>query len=186
MKDCEAHFMIETILLAMLIAKLKGYKLKPLFKSWGVYPVFGFVIIYMILNSMIFFGNYSFIKYAKYLEALYILTFLIPILKYKQYISSIIGSLSIVIGTLLNKIAMGANGGKMPVFPTLSNLTGYYKPGVFGKVMDIHILGSTSTKLKALTDFIDLGYSILSIGDVFIRFFTFIIIYGLIKYLNNQ
>lgn len=178
--------MIETILLAMLFAKLKGYKLKPLFKSWAIYPIFGFAILYIILNSMIFFGNYSFVKYAKILETLYILIFLIPIIMYKQYVSAIIGSISIIIGTILNKIVMSANEGKMPVYPTLSYLTGYYKPESFSKIKDIHVLGNSLTNLKALTDFIDLGYSILSIGDIFIRFFTFIIIYGSIKYLNNQ
>lgn len=177
--------MIETILLAMLIAKLKGYKLKPLFKSWEFYPVFGFSIIYIILNSMIFFNNYSLVKYAKLLETIYILIFLIPIIKYKQYFSAIVGSISILIGTLLNKVVMLANAGKMPVYPTLSRLTGYFKSNSFCKAKDIHVLGNSLTKLKALTDFIDLGYSILSIGDVFIRLFTFIIIYNSIKYLNN-
>lgn len=177
--------MIETILIAMLAAKIKGYKLKPLFMSWEIYPVFLFVIIYIFLNMGIFFGNYSFIKYARILESLYICTFFILIIKYKQCISAILGSACIVIGTILNKIAISANGGKMPVFPTLSYVTGYVKPEIFTKVKDIHVLGSTATRLKFLTDTIDLGYSILSIGDIFIRLFTFIIIFNTIRSINN-
>lgn len=177
--------MIETILIAMLVAKIKGYKLKPLFRSWEVYPVFIFVIIYIFLNLTVFFGNYSFVKYAGTFEKIYFCTFIILIIRYKQYVSAIIGSTAMIIGTILNKIAISANAGKMPVFPTLSYLTGYTKADAFIKVNDIHILGSGVSKLIYLTDIIDLGYSILSIGDIFIRIFTFAIIYNTIKSINK-
>jgi len=177
--------MIETILIAMLAAKIKGYKLKPLFLSWEVYPVLVFVIIYMFLNLGVFLGNYNFIKYAGILEKVYFFTFFILIIKYKQYNNAIIGSMAIIIGTILNKIAISANSGKMPVFPTLSYVTGYIKPDIFIKVKDIHVIGDASSKLKFLTDYLDLGYSILSIGDIFIRVFAFIIIFGSIKSINN-
>lgn len=177
--------MIETILIAMLVAKIKGYKLKPLFMSWEIYPVLAFAIIYIFFNMGVFFGNYNFIKFAGILEPVYICTFFILIIKYRQYISAIIGSIAIFIGTILNKIAISANGGKMPVFPTLSYATGYIKPDIFIKVKDIHVLGSEASKLKFLTDIIDLGYSILSIGDIFIRIFTFIIIFNTIKSINK-
>lgn len=177
--------MIETILIAMLVAKIKGYKLKPLFMSWEIYPVLVFVIIYIFLNMGVFFGNYNFIKFAGILEKVYFCTFFILIIKYKQYVSAIIGSTAIIIGTILNKIAISANGGKMPVFPTLSYLTGYAKRDAFIKVKDLHILGSGASKLRFLTDTIDLGYSILSVGDIFIRIFTFVIIFNTIKSINK-
>jgi hypothetical protein len=177
--------MIETIFIAIIFAKIKGYKLKPLFKCWEIYPIFLFVLIYAMLNIGVFLGNYSFIKYAAVLETLYIGSFFILIFKYKQYISAIIGSTSIFIGTILNKLAISANGGKMPVFPTLSYITGYVNPNMFSKVKDIHVLGNSATKLKFLTDIIDIGYSILSIGDIFIRVFTFIIIYNTVKSINK-
>lgn len=177
--------MIETILLAMLAAKIRGYKLKPLFTIWEIYPILLFAIIYIFLNIGVFFGNYSFVSFAGILESIYMLTFFILIIKYKQYVSAIIGSVSIIIGTILNKIAISANGGKMPVFPSLSYVTGYVKPDSFTKARDIHVLGSEASKLKFLTDTIDLGYSILSIGDVFIRVFTFIIIFNTIKSINK-
>ncbi|MGN0028014.1 MAG: DUF5317 family protein, partial [Clostridium sp.] len=74
--------------------------------------------------------------------------------------------------------------GYMPVFPSLSYLTGYAKVDSFSKVKDIHILGNSSTKLKFLTDIFDIGYSVLSLGDIFIRCFVFIIIYNTIKKIN--
>ena len=177
--------MIETILLAMLMAKIMGYKIKPLFMSWEIYPLIIFVLFYVYLNGEIFLGNYSFVKYASILEKVYFLTYLVLIIKYKQYSSALIGSTFIFIGTILNKIAIGANGGKMPVFPSFSILTGYFKKDAFAKVNDIHILGSATTKLKYLTDIFDIGYSILSIGDIFIRIFVFIIIFNTIKEINK-
>lgn len=74
----------------------------------------------------------------------------------------------------------------MPVYPTLSKITGYYKAGAFEKVNDIHILLGGSSKLWYLSDIFDLGYSVLSIGDILIRIFVVIIIYSSIKKLNNN
>ena len=177
--------MIEPILLALIFAKIKGYKVRPLFKTWAIYPLLAFVIMYLILEVMLFQGNYTFIKYASTFHYLYLLTFLILIIKYKLNISAIIGSIFIFIGSALNNIVIAANNGKMPVFPTLSYLTGYAKPDSFMKVNDIHILGSGVTKLKFLTDIIDVGYSVMSIGDVCIRVFAFIIIFNTIKAINK-
>lgn len=177
--------MIETVFIAMITAKIRGYKLKTMIKAWEFYPVFLFMLIYIILNLSVFMGSYSFVKYAGILEKAYLGTFLIMIFKYKQYISAIVGSVFIIIGTILNKIVISANGGKMPVFPTLSYITGYVGEDSFVKANDIHILGSATTKLKFMSDIIDLGYSILSIGDILIRVFTFIIIFNTIKHINK-
>lgn len=177
--------MIETVLLALFVAKKKGYKLNLLFKNWVIYPVLIVTFFYFVINITIFFGVYGFVKYTKLLETLYVLTFLPLIFKFELYKSALIGSICIFIGTALNKLAMEGNGGKMPVFPTLSYITGYVKQDSFSKVRDIHILGNSETKFKFLTDYLDLGYSILSIGDVFIRLFTFIIIYHSITHINR-
>lgn len=177
--------MIEPILLAFFISKLKGYKVRPIFKSWTIYPLLAFVLIYLILEVMLFQGNYTFIKYAGTFHYLYLLSFLVLIVKYKLNVSAIIGSIFILIGSALNNIVIAANNSKMPVFPTLSYLTGYAKPDSFIKVNDIHILGSGITKLKFLTDIIDVGYSVMSIGDVCIRVFAFIIIFNAIKVINR-
>ncbi|MBD5645032.1 DUF5317 family protein [Clostridium botulinum] len=177
--------MLETIILALIMAKLKGYEIKPLFKSWHIYPVVTIELIYIIIQINIFLENYSLIRYAKILEAIYICAYLFIIIKYEQYTSAIIGAIFILIGSMSNKIAIGVNNGRMPVFPTLSYFTGYAKPYSFVKVNDIHILGGSSTKFKFLTDIIDVGYSIMSIGDIFIRLFVFIVIFNTIKHINN-
>jgi hypothetical protein len=177
--------MPETILLAFLFAKIKGYKIKPLFSSWTIYPIIIFEIIYLIGQATVFSGNYEFIGFMTKLKPFYLTTYLLLVFKYDTYINSIIGAGFVLIGGILNDIVIKANGGFMPVYPTLSYLTGYAKPEAFDLVKGIHILGNSQTKLKILTDFIDLGYSILSIGDVFIRIFIFIIIYNSIKKISN-
>lgn len=178
--------MLETILFAFLFARIKGYKVKPLFKIWCIYPPLIFTVYYIFLNIKIILGYYGAIQYASIIETFYILSFIPLILKLKLYKSAIWGSLAIFTGSLLNKIAMFYNGGKMPVFPSLSYITGYVKPDSFTKVNDIHILGDSNTQLKFLTDIFDLGYSILSVGDIFIRLFTFIILYNSIKTMKGR
>lgn len=178
--------MIETILLAILLAKIKGYKIKPLFKSWNIYPILVLEMVYIAMQINIFMGNYGCIKYAGVLKILYLSSYLFLILRYEQYLSAIIGTVFICIGSAMNKIAIYFNYGKMPAFPSLSYVTGYLKPDSFSKVNDIHEVGGATTNFKFLTDIIDLGYSILSIGDVFIRGFAFIVIFNTIKYLNKQ
>lgn len=178
--------MLETILVALIVCKLKGYKIKPLFKSWTVYPVIFIEIITIIMQVNLFMGNYTFIKYGEILKILYICSYLPMVFKYSQYISAIIGSVSVMIGGLLNDIAIKTNGGMMPVFPNLSYITGYVKPDSFDRVNDIHVLGNADTSFKFLTDIFDLGYSILSIGDIFIRFYVFIIIFNVIKNINKS
>jgi len=178
--------MIETILIALLICKIKGYKISPLFKSYTIYPVIFFEIIYLFVQANIFLENYEVIKYVGLLKSLYLCSYLPMIFKYNLYIKSIIGSVFVILGGKLNDIAIKANDGFMPVFPKLSYITGYATVESFNKVEDIHILGSEITKLKYLTDIFDIGYSILSIGDIFIRLFVFIIIYGSIKTLQSN
>lgn len=176
--------MIETILISLIFCKIKKLKIKPLFKSWTIYPVLFLELVYLIVQVNIFMDNYVAINYVGILKTLYLCSYLPMIFKYRQYISAIIGSIFVIIGGLLNDIAISANNGFMPVFPTLSFFTGYAKIEAFDKVNDIHILGDSSTKLKPLTDIFDLGYSVLSIGDIFIRVYVFIIIYNVVKQLN--
>ena len=178
--------MIETILLALLFAKLRGYKIKPLFKDWPVYFVLLFALIYVVLEVSVFMGNYSVVRYTNIYKILYLSAFLAMIIKYNLYRSAIVGSAFVFIGGALNNIAMAANNGKMPVFPTLSYLTGYARPDAFSKVNDIHVLGNSMVAYKFLTDVIDLGYSVLSVGDVFIRLFVLIIIYYAAKSCSDR
>lgn len=182
--------MVETILLAVIIAKIKKYDVKLLFKTKEMYIVVFFELIYLMLQVTIFQGNYRFLEYTSILKTLYLCSYLGLILKHQLYKEAIIGSGFVIVGGILNDIAIAANHGKMPVFPSLSYLTGYAKPNSFemaGQIAsDIHILGDQTTNLKFLTDIIDIGYGVLSIGDVLIRVFVVIIIYYSIRSLNTN
>lgn len=175
----------ETIIIALIIAKIKGYKIKPLFKTWAIYPIVFMELIYLYTQINIFNENYEVIKYVGILKTVYLCSYLPLVFKFEQYISAIVGSAAMVIGGVLNDIAIAVNNGMMPVFPSLSYITGYAKVDAFDKVDDIHILGGPETKMKFLTDIFDTGYSVLSLGDIFIRFYVFIIIYKSIKRLNE-
>lgn len=177
--------MLETILIASLVAKVKGYNIKPLFRSWTIYPIVILEILVIAVQVTIFSGNYDFAWYLNLSKSLYLAVYLFLILKYNLYGSAIIGSAFMIGGGILNDIAIKANNGFMPVYPTLSYLTGYVKDNTFDVINDIHIIGNSETNLKILTDFIDTGYSILSIGDILIRVFVFLIVYNSIKKANT-
>lgn len=176
--------MFINILVAIIIAKIKSYKIRPLLKAYPLYPFYFAELIYIALQVCIFFDIYTFVEYAKLINSLYMYTLIIPVLYYRLYKPGMIGSLLIVLGTLLNKFVMSQNGGKMPVYPTLSKLTGYFNEAAIQSADNIHVLGNESVKFKFLTDYIDIGTSILSIGDVLIHSFITIIIYYTIKELN--
>ena len=178
--------MILYILFALFCAKLKGYKIKPIFKAYSLYPFAIVELLYMLFQLSIFLHNYDFIQYANTIKRVYMYTLLIPIFVYKLYKPGIFGSAIIVIGTLLNKFVMIQNGGKMPVYASLSKITGYFNQSAIQTVDNIHILGNKSIKFKFLTDYIDIGYSIMSIGDLLIHSFIFVVIFYTIKEINKN
>jgi hypothetical protein len=176
--------MLPYLLLALILARIKGYRLKPVLKAYPLYPYAFAEIFYLFLQANIFMHNYSFIKYTAILTNFYLYTLIIPVMFYKLYKPGIIGSLLIITGTFLNKFVINQNGGKMPVYATLSKLTGYYDQTAIGSADNLHVIGDVSVKYKYLTDFIDTGSSILSVGDLLIHSFIFIIIFYSIKEIN--
>ena len=178
--------MIETILIAFIVSKIKGFDIKPLFKTRAIYPVIMMEVLYWIGQVLIWNEHYEVVNILAFSKTIYLCSYLFLIFKYELYSSAIIGSGCVLIGGILNDLAIKANGGFMPVFPSLSYLTGYAKPESFNLVNDIHILGNSQTNLKILTDFIDTGYCILSIGDLFIRVLVFLILYNAIKKINYK
>lgn len=178
--------MLETIILALIVAKIKGYKIKKIFLFWQFYVILVLELLYFIIQVNFFKHNYTLLKYVGILETIYLSSYLLLIIEFKLYKGALYGSLCIFIGSLLNKIAIGVNGGKMPVFPSLTLKTGYMPKESLNTIDNLHILGDHSTNLPFLTDIFDIGYSILSIGDIFIRAFVFIIIYQSVKFLNNN
>jgi len=88
---------------------------------------------------------------------------------------------------VMNRAVMNANNGQMPVYPTLSKLTGYFSPGAIELAGDArHCMMSSVTKLKYLGDYIDVGFSIMSPGDILIHLFVTIILLGLINEFNRR
>jgi hypothetical protein len=169
--------MIETVLLAIIVAKLRGVRLKDIFRCWEFYPVFVCAIVYIFLQVGIFEQDYSVLVYANIYKLIYSMSLFFLIYKYKIYKKGLIGVGIIITGMALNELVKYANNGKMPVFPTLSVFTGYIKPDQLNSIDGWHILGSSATRLKFLSDIFDTGYCVMSIGDVLVRTFVFIVLY---------
>lgn len=175
------------------------YHFKRLFKSWEIYLPLIMMCAYIYLESCVFRRDYWFIPYQQQFKTLTLLSYLPLIFKYKLYESAwsklkqkndfiniitspmVIGTTFITLGTILNLIAIKANNG-MPVFPNLTYFTGY---ATIESLNDgLHMLGNMNTKLIPLTDIWDIGYSVMSIGDVFNRLYVSFIIYFSIKKSN--
>lgn len=178
--------MIVEIILVCFLAKIKHFKIKYLFYSWTFYPILIAQCMLILFEFSIFFDTYFFVRFVPLVEPAIILSFVFALFVYQLYRPAIIGSGFIFLGTVLNKLVIAQNGGQMPAFPSFSYITGYLTPEMFGSVDSLHILGNADTKLKFLTDYLDFGYSILSIGDVFIHLFFCIMLYFLIKAVNIQ
>lgn len=178
--------MIETILAALLISKIKHYKLKYIFLHWSFYPMILTQCTLIFLQASLFFQYYAFVNYVSAIQIAVIVSNIFPILAFQLYKPAFLGCAATLAGTAMNQFVIAQNGGKMPIFPTLSYLTGYVKPDMVTQLDRLHVLGSDSTKFKFLTDYIDLGYSILSPGDLLIHFFSFLILYSAIKAVNES
>ncbi len=178
--------MIITIIIACIFAKIKHYKLRYLFSSRTFYPILVTQCILFLFQISIFCGTYYFVRYAAMIQKAIILSFLFPILAFRLYRPAAVGLLSVAAGTGLNRFVIAQNGGKMPVFPSLSYLTGYCSPGSFGAADSVHVLGGEATKYWFLADYIDVGYSVLSPGDLLVHLFVLILLYYTIKAINLQ
>lgn len=178
--------MIIEIIAVCLLAKRKRYQLRYLFHTWTFYPILLVQLLTVVFQASIFLRTHIFVPYGRYVIPLVILSFLFSMFAFSLYRPAILGAGCIALGSVLNRIVITANGGHMPVYPTLSYLTGYAQPEMFGVVDTLHILGGEGTRLPYLADVIDLGYSIVSIGDVLIHLYICIMLYALIRAVNLQ
>lgn len=179
--------MILFILLAIIIAKLRGNRVTVLLKEPSLIPVWVIEIIFWILQACIWMQDYRFVGYAGYLQTASVLALLWPILKFKLYPQAIVGAVMVGVGSAMNRIVMWANGGKMPVIPSFSGITLYYREGALEVSQDVrHIMMSESTKLNFLADYIDVGFSVISLGDVLVHLFTTVVIYCVIAKCNQE
>jgi hypothetical protein len=179
--------MILFMLVACAIAKINRYRIKPIWKDASLYPFFAVECVYWVFQVCAFAGNYMFLPYAGFLQSAFIISMLFPILRHRLYAKAIVGTGMVFAGSLLNKLVMNYNGGRMPVWPTLSKFTGYFNPQALTNGFDaLHTLMGGNSALNFLGDYIDVGYSIMSPGDLLIHGFTTVIIYGVIKNLNKS
>jgi len=205
--------MTEAVVIAMIAAFFKGRKWKvfDLFKHWSIYPIIFTCLLHIYFVYLMIQGEYWFMEYAGYIKTSSLLFYFILIWKYKLIDISIfksinlkkgknrqvlvwltspvvIGGLCIVIGSILNKIAMFYNDNKMPVFVSNSWATGYVKADMFIKTVnygDFHIMGDMHTKLIPICDTWDVGYMVFSPGDILIRMFVFFTVYYSVKQLSS-
>jgi hypothetical protein len=178
--------MVIEIIVVFLMAKMKRLRLNYLFRTWTFYPVLLTQCALVVFQASIFWRDFTFTRYVPYAEPAVILSFLFAVVAFRLYKPAIFGAAFIAAGTILNRLAIAQNAGKMPVFPSLSYLTGYVTPGLVGTADTLHVLGGAGTRLKFLTDYIDYGYCILSPGDVLIHLFVCVMLYSLIKAVNLQ
>lgn len=177
---------LPVVAVALLVAKLKKQRVSVLLRAWALYPFFAAELLYIVCQISVLTGHYWAIPYASLFKAFFLLPLLLPIVVYRLYLPSLAGSACVLLGSGMNRLVIAQNGGKMPVFPTLSRLTGYFNESAMLQYDALHTLGNAETKFKFLADYIDLGYSILSLGDILIRVFIFLIVYYTILRLNER
>jgi hypothetical protein len=185
--------LVEFIIGAFLYAKLKNkYNIKYIFKTWEIYPPMLFALFYIFLEGTMFFRWHYFIPYAHLIKTATLLSYIPLILKYKLYqddngklITSpmVKAGFCLWLGSELNKIAMYFNNGYMPTFIDLGFWVGYVKSDGF--IDGLHILGNSYSHAIPLCNIFDWGYTCVSIGDLLIRFYAFIILFYAIKYSNK-
>lgn len=179
--------MILFILLAVVLAAVRGHRVSVIFREVSLLPMLIDEIVFWVFQISAWRGDYRFLPYSGFLQAAGILVLIWPILKFRLYSRAVWGSCAVAVGSVMNKLVMKANGGAMPVFPTLSVKTGYYRDGVMEAAGDArHVLMSGSTKMNVLADYIDVGFSIMSLGDLLIHGFTTLVVYGVIAELNKR
>ena len=169
-----------------MVAKSKNYNITNIHKVYTLYPYFAVEAIFLFFQINILSGNYNYVAYSSFMKNGFIYSLLVPIIFYGLYKPALLGSAGIIFGTMLNNFVIAQNGGKMPVFASLSKWTGYFNAQAIQAVNGIHTIGNAQTKFWFLSDFIDVGFSILSIGDIFIHAFTFIIIFNTIKAVDKK
>ena len=179
--------MIEFILAAFLYARYKmKYNILLVFKHWSIYLPMLFLLIYIYFEINIWLENYWFSEYQQWFKTATLLSYIPLCIKYKLYDNDNIlispmmkATYCLFFGSMLNRIAIWANNGYMMSFPSNTYWTGYVKPEMISD--GLHVIGDAYTSAIPICNIWDLGYTILSPGDIFCRFYVFIILYYSIK-----
>lgn len=170
--------MILFVAAACILARARGMRCACLGRDWSLIPLACVELLFWTAQICAWNGIYVFVQWASALQTAYLLALLFPIFRHRLYREACAGAGMTLAGTALNRWVMSANGGRMPVYPTLSLWTGYYRAGAMEAAGDgVHVLMDGTTKLRLLGDWIDVGFSIMSPGDVLIHGFVFWIVY---------
>ncbi|MFA6736743.1 MAG: hypothetical protein WCR87_07480, partial [Saccharofermentanales bacterium] len=98
--------MTETVLLAIIFAKIRGNRVGLLFKSWTISPFLAVEVMYIFFQIQVFTGNYYFIQFAPFVKRIYLFCLVVPVIVYKEYLQGLIGSGFVLLGTLMNRFVM--------------------------------------------------------------------------------
>lgn len=181
---------IESIILAFLVAKYQKLKLKPFIQSWNMYALCGLLLLYIGLTASTFLGFHGLIEYRNWFQCIVVFVFAFMCtfnqLSWKRFVTNLVLLIS---GGFLNMIAINLNNGKMPVFPTLSISTGYINHDMLlnmTKFSPVHTIGNYfTTKAIPLCDIFDLGFTVFSVGDLLFYIGLAVILVGVVKKLNK-
>lgn len=192
--------MIETWAIVFLYSWKKKYNIKLIFKDWPIWLPLIMLLLYIIAEVMIFNNQMWITQYGSIVKQVTLLSYLGLVLVYNLYSTEnknqsemirfikspfMIAIICLVIGYGLNFLAISCNSGHMPVFPSNTYFTNYTNPSSFTED-SFYILGDSTSKAIPLCDTIDIFYSNLSIGDIFVRCFAGILIYFSIKRINKK
>ncbi len=178
--------MLPFFIIAIIIAWFKKYKPLNIFKTYTIYPFIFFELMFWVMQIMASYGIQETVRYAGILKFCFFASLLIPIFHFKLYKHALIGSGLVFVGSIMNKLVMQANNGKMPVFFSVSKITGFANEAMFNAPGSIHIMMSSETSLNFLGDIFDFGYCVMSVGDIIMKTYFIIIFYQMIKTLNQN
>jgi hypothetical protein len=146
--------MIETVLLVIIFARIKGIRLSDIFRRWEFYPVFACAIAYVFLQIGIFSGHYNLLIFANIYRIVYSAAVFFLIYRFKIFKPGFIAIGFMFSGMILNQVVMRVNNGKMPVFPTLTLKTGYITPDKISSIDGMHVFRIRCNEAKILIGYI--------------------------------
>ncbi len=176
--------LIETVLISLIVGKIRGGKIKNLVYTpvdgW-IFILLGFIISYLSV-FLISRGNIFLYKALVYIQTISSLLMITGIV-YKAFNFD---RILLAAGFLLNLMPIALNNGKMPVNGNALIKLGLNKQFVLlkDKLVVTHTLIDDTTKMKILSDIIPLKYlfpKVVSVGDLIIALGIFLIIQKNIK-----
>lgn len=180
--------MIEAVIIAFVLSKVKGYKVKYALylKNWPLYIIIVSCLLYIFLVINSLYGRYYLIEYTSLYQSITIYAYIALIIVTVQKWYGLIATVFLFAGKLMNAVAVNANGGLMPVLPKFIANNTINTINTITSIDKMHALASSTVKFAFLGDWIDIGYNVLSPGDVLMRIFAVMAIYYAVKNTNTS